>query len=390
MKAVFSYFVVLISAFSYMVLFDKNAGGIMTVFLIVVPLVSVALTLFSRKKVSFEVSASDEIMSKNRTYSVKVHASKSTFIPLPVISFAFSVTEHFRKPEYDIYRFSMSENRDTEIKIDVFPEVCGTGGMILKDVYITDYLGIFRFSMRVPDVIRRVCIMAEIHEINEYSELLRSIYNTLPDNDDDSETTEVFGRTALPGYGYRNYVPGDSLKKINWKLSSKKNELYVRVDESTGMTLPNIILDMNFFSSDRNRRSGIYSLGRIIEASLSVLDMCVKNGIECNFSYPRSGVMFTENVVSHEDVQRIATDMMQNLTEPCDVRMDSVADSKSSDVFIVCTAGVYPEIAEAADASEANGNIVKFIVPDELYSENMVPVTELWTLMDNWSVTRIV
>ena len=390
MKAIISYIAVLCSAVGYMILFDRNAGGIMSVFLVVVPLVSVFLTLFSRKRVHINVETSDDLLRKNKPCKVTVHASKSTFLPLPVISFSFRATEHFRKPDYDIFRFSMSENRDVSFDIDVLPEVCGNASLTVRKMYITDYLGIFRFKMNVPEVVKNVVIVPEIHEMSDCTEVLRSISDTLPDNDDDeTESAAVYGKAAFPGYGYRNYVPGDSLKKVNWKLSSKKGELFVRMDESSGMTLPNIILDLNTPGIDFEIRTGIYYLGLIIECSLSLLDMCVRNGIECRYVYPKSGEMAAEDVLSSEDVERISCEMMRTLT-PASVRTDLVSDpdSKSSAVNIICTLGVYEELAETAEASVLNGDYVKVVIPDSLRRDDAAPVPELWLLNENWSVTR--
>lgn len=373
-----------------MILFDRNAGGIMTVFLIVVPLISVFLTVYARKKMKFEIVVPEDLIKKNTMSNIIVKASKNTFLPLPVISFNFSATEHFRKPDYDIYRFSMSENREISININLFPEVCGNAEVKIRKMYITDYLGIFRFRIRLPELSGTVCILPEIREIDDYGEILRSIYNTLPDNDDDDETSAVFGKTAFPGYEYRNYVPGDSLKKINWKLSSKKGQLYVRIDESAGMTLPNIILDITPFDTDISRRSGIFQLEQITEGALSLLNICVRNGIECNFMYPRSGEMCVENVCSQNDVERISCEMLRYMNEPCAVSLEKEAGSKSSDVNIIYSLGISDELAETAETSVADGSSVKVIIPEQLYREETQLVSEVWLMRDDYSLFRLV
>lgn len=390
MKAVISYMAVLLSALGYMLLFDRNAGGIMTVFLVVVPVVSVFLTLFSRKKIRFEIAVSDELISKKQSCTLTVKAFKSTLIPVPVVSFELSVSEHFRKPEYDVYRFSMSENRSFSVESVLFPEVCGTAVITVRKICITDYLGIFRFRVPVPEVTHSVGIMAEIHEIEDYSELLRSIYNTLPDNDDEEETSVVYGKTSVPGYGYRNYVPGDPLKRINWKLSSKRNELYVRLDESSGMTLPNIILDLSSAAEYGDKREGLYYTGMITEAALSVLSMCVQNGIECRFTYPREGMMYTENVNTPEEAEKISAEIIGYLDKPCRVTLDQNSGSKSSDVNVICTLRVTDELAAEAEASEMSGNSVKMVIPAELYGMSLQNVSELWLLGSEWKLSAAV
>lgn len=390
MKAVFSYLIVLLSAFAYMILFDRNAGAIMTAFLVIVPLISVFLTVYSRKRVKLEIDAPSELLKKNSRFTVKVLASKDTFLPLPVISFELTATAHFRKPEYDMYRFSMSENREIALDIDLVPEVCGTAAVTVGKVRITDYLGIFKFKIRIPDITEEVCIMPEVYELNDYSDILRSISDTLPDNDDERETSVVFGKTTLPGYSYRSYVPGDSLKKINWKLSSKKNELFVRTDEAAGMTMPNIILDITSSESDRNRRSGIFRTEQITEGALSLLDMCVKNGIECNFVYPRSGVMVTESASSPSDVERISSEMIRNLTEPAAVSLQSDPDSKSTDVSIIFVSGIYSELENEAAVSVQNGNNVKLVIPEEQAKNSSTDLSDVWMLTENHTLTRCV
>ena len=392
MKAVFSYIIVLLSAAVYMVLFDRNAGGIMTVFLIVVPLVSVFLTLFSRKKVKLEIDSADDLVRKNRECTVKVRVTKNTILPLPVISFEFRATEHFRKPDFDVYRFSMSENRNLDFDITVFPEICGKASVRIGHPYITDYLGIFRFKMGIPPAEHEIDIIPEIHEITDCSEVLRSISDTLPDNDDDeTETSAVYGRAAFPGYGYRNYVPGDSLKKVNWKLSSKKNELYVRMDESAGITLPKVILDLSTPETESGKRPGIADTGRITEGALSILDMCVRNGIECTFICPGREEVISEDVVSREDVERIACEVIKHLDIGNRLPdLSSAPGSKSSDMNIVCTLGVYDRLAEEAGNSVLAGNHVKFVIPENLYKDDSIPVPELWLLDENWQLTRTV
>ena len=390
MKAVFSYIVVLFSAMTYAVLFDRNAGSIMTVFLIVVPVVSVFLTVYASRKMNFEFVTDENILKKNCRSTFSIHVSKDTFLPLPVISFELTVSEHFRRPEFDIYRFSMSENRDISIDIELVPEVCGNAVVSLGKYYITDYLGIFRFRIRTSEISENIIIMPEIREADDYGGIIHSIYATLPDNDDENSSVYVSGRTAVPGYEYRSYVPGDSLKKINWKLSSKRNELFVRKDESGGITLPNIILDITQFGEDRKKRSGLSVLEQITEGALSLLNECIKNGIECVFVYPRSGIMHTESVTSYDDIERISGEIFRYMDNPGNICLQHDETSKSSEVNIVYAAGVSEELAGKAEASVTGGNSVKVVIPEQVYGADTVPVTELWLQRDDFSLNRVI
>lgn len=389
MKAVFSYILVLFSAVSYAFLFDRNAGSIMTLFLIVVPAVSVFLTLFSLKKIHFELDVQEKLLKKKCRSRFSVHVVKDTFLPLPVLSFEAMVSEHFQKPEYDVYRFSMSENREMKIDIDIMPEVCGNALLKAGKFYITDYLGIFRFKIRIPEISESVIILPEIHETDRNSDILYSIYQTLPDNDDDENSSLIYGRAAVPGYEYRSYVPGDPLKKINWKLSSKRNQLYVRMDESGGISLPNIILDVKETDLNTGTRSELCVFEQFTEGSLSLVNECIKNRIECCYIYPRSGNMYTEQISSSEDIERVASEIFRYMNKPGEICFHNEKKLKSSEVNIVFTSGISEKLAGEAEVSVSEGNSVKVVVPEQVYSPDMLPVPELWLQREDFSVFRL-
>ena len=245
MKAVLSYFAVLTAAVGYMLLFDHSAGGMMTVFLIVVPVISIILTLIARKRIEFDVIVPGDVLKKKKKDRIIVTAKKNIFLPVPIVSFEVKTSERIAPLKYNVYRFSMSENRKISVDIDIVPEICGIAEVDVTRMYITDYLGIFRFKINNETINRKIYIIPDIYEIEDSGEVLRSIYSTLPDNDDDDDAQPVWGKASFPGFEYRAYMPGDSPKKINWKLSSKKQQLFVRIDESSGMTRPDIIIDIN-------------------------------------------------------------------------------------------------------------------------------------------------
>lgn len=388
MKAVLSYLVVLVSAAFYMFLFDREAGGIMTVFLIVVPLISVILTIATRKKIQFDILSPEETLKKKSTEKISVLIRKNTIFPVPIVSFSFRTSEHFMKPEYDVYRFSMSENRELKIDIPIYPEICGAAEVTVCDMTITDYLGIFRFRLKFPPVSRTLCILPDVTELEDGGEILRSIYSTLPDNDDDDAVSAVIGKSAFPGYEYREYVPGDSLKKINWKLSSKKNQLFVRMDEASGMTLPDIVLDTSEFKADGNRRYAMYLQELITESALSMLVLCIRHGIECTFSYMKDGIKEKYFISSIDDIDRAADRICRIPFTQEGVLIGNSENTKSTDVSVIYTLDITDELAASAEDSILNGNCVKFIIPEQLTGKE-IRMSDVWLLREDHTIYRI-
>ena len=77
--------------------------------------------------------------------------------------------------------------------------------------------------------------------------------------------TKRRGTDYNPDYEIREYIPGDELKSIHWKLSAKQEQLMVRERLATGREKINILLPL---SEERQLNDGlmeaVYALGRLL------------------------------------------------------------------------------------------------------------------------------
>ncbi len=73
------------------------------------------------------------------------------------------------------------------------------------------------------------------------------------------------GTDYNPDYEIREYIPGDELKTIHWKLSAKQGKLMVRERLATGRERINVLLPLG---DDREQNDGLmealYGLGRLL------------------------------------------------------------------------------------------------------------------------------
>ncbi len=390
MKSIISYFIVLISALSYMLLFDAQAGATMFIFLIVTPLVSVFFTLMTRKKITFSIETENKVLKKGENTKVFVVIKKDTFFPVPLITFLLKSSPRFKNPEYEQYRFSMSEKKSVSIDIDIVPQICGAAYVDIDKIYISDYLGIFRFKILNDTVVtKQLFIRPDIAQLEENSELFRSIYNTIPDNDDEASENSS-SKSGLPGYEYREYIPGDSPKRINWKLSMKKNKLYVRLDELSGISMPRIILDNSMYSGSDDLHTVMLMQERIVECSLGVIMTCLKHGVECTYSYVDNGVAKTEIVSSVEDVEAVAGKMSRLNFDSDTVNYTHSHKTKSTDINILFTLDITDKIASVADSAILNGDMFKIIVPENSVTKGNRCSADMWMIGDNFTITRVI
>lgn len=388
MKAVISYLMVLCFAVGYMLVFDVNAGLIMTVFIVVVPLISVIITLYSRKKIVLGIKTGDELIKKKKEHTVVIEAEKSTIIPIPIAGFKLVVSDRIAAPEYNEYRFSMAEKKNIDIPVKLSPRICGPAEIEIKDLYIMDYLGIFKFKLKVDRILKRkVYILPEIRDLGDGNEIIKSISNLISD-DDDENTETVIGKTAFPGYEYRKYFPGDPIKKINWKLSAKKKEYFIRMDESAGMTMPNIIIDPNSNDEFSDNIEKLKTEQNVVEGALAMLSLCVKHSVGCICIYFKNGMREEREISSYSDVEKLACDLAETEFGKKDLEIKHFGGIKSNDLDIIFSMNVTDDSLLIENAENSDDHI-EFVVPEILFEKCSISMNNLWMLKEDCSIARI-
>lgn len=90
------------------------------------------------------------------------------------------------------------------------------------------------------------------------------------------------GAEYNPDYEVREYIPGDELKSIHWKLSAKKDQLMVRERLASGREKVNVLLPLeaNRLQNDALLEA-LYSLGRLL----------LEKGYPMQLYWPRKGVL---------------------------------------------------------------------------------------------------
>lgn len=86
----------------------------------------------------------------------------------------------------------------------------------------------------------------------------------------------------------RNYVYGDSLKRIHWKASAKQQSLQTRKMTQNPRQEMNLYLDLSkLHAKDMDQ---VIIEDKMIEAELAIVKYCQKNGIPMNVFYEQDGL----------------------------------------------------------------------------------------------------
>ncbi len=318
------YICTLIIALVFMLYMDGNIGVMMLSFLILMPVSSVIMTLIVRRglKISLEVPDS---AGKQQPVSAIIRLEKTTILPLPFLRMNFYADAHFDalnpeaaplppKPDANQYPhgqyqrkykhwkklrrtqllpdtlplcLSMGTERSAAYRIRLNPRFCGNGTLSLTDIRLSDYFAMFRWKLPMEQQ-AQLLITPEIPEMKANSVMFRSVSSAVAAADEESEATPMHSASAMPGYEHREYIPGDSLKRINWKLSSKRRHLMVRQDEPIALARLSVVLDFRRDAREIPLENRLAAEEQLIETALGFLMLCARYGYPCSLYYPNA------------------------------------------------------------------------------------------------------
>lgn len=124
-------------------------------------------------------------------------------------------------------RCSVFGRHGGKIHLTAEAQNCGLNRMFIREIVFRDFLGIIEYRMKLRP---EECAAAVLPREAEYigPEIMPIL---LPSSDDSEESGDTVISGGVPGYEHREYAPGDSPKRINYKLSMKRHTLMVRKDE---------------------------------------------------------------------------------------------------------------------------------------------------------------
>ena len=306
MKSIFAALAVIFLLYIFTFYVDGEMGIILCSFIIFAPLISLGFAVYARKRISVSLSC-DGYVKKDSTVNVKVKVAKNGTFPLAIVELRPGVSEVF-EPVGKTYRITLIGEDEKEFIIPVMAKVGGNGEIRIDSVFSCGFLGFMKLKVRenLPDP-QSVGVIPELPQASTSSQLFRAIANIVvtSDNDEENDTAMIYSANTSPGYEHREYVLGDPMKRVNWKLSSKKGTLMIRLDEAVASVQPVIALDL-FRRSGQEISAAVVNEEMLIRSVFGLLSGLVRQGIACTFLYNNAaGETVWENVDNPELPQQL-------------------------------------------------------------------------------------
>lgn len=198
------------------------------------------------------------------------------FLVYPKMELYFYISDLFGEEDTvtkSVITLAPKENRQFDFSVR-FDHI-GTYSTGLKRIKIYDLLGLFTYMLKNPKEYQ-VNVAPKIFDVSNLQ-----ISNTTL-----TESQKMVIPTVIDGSDYagvREYVWGDPIKTIHWKLSARTETYMTKQFESYGVTGISIILD--FLSPAYEAETLMSMFDSVVETGLSIAEYAEDNGMEYEILY---------------------------------------------------------------------------------------------------------
>lgn len=227
-KSILAYLALIAVSILFMLYLDGPGGSYLLTVLLLAGALSAAVCVYTKRCVSASLGVSEDIVNKGDRVILTVSVKKRGFLPTAVLRADFFASEHFEACSPLSLRAVCVGKAGCALKAEFSARCFGKGRLGLTSLAVSDYLGLFGFRIPVTGTLLDVRVYPSIPEIRRKDGFARSLTDAAAFDDSEETAEAAFAVQGSPGYDHRPYEPGDSLKLINWKLSAKRDELYVR------------------------------------------------------------------------------------------------------------------------------------------------------------------
>lgn len=256
------YGVVLLAALALQIFYDGYLGQFLLVCTLALPLLSLALSLRGMLGVRLALipAASQMVQGQEGTWQISV--TTRSFLPVARVSMILTQENALTGAVYS-QRLSLSGLSQGMVRpLPMEGSHCGLLTGELRRVRALDALGLFAFPVPAPDPVHILVLPKPLPWEKKLPPLPQVSLQDHPTRG---------SSPSIEDYELREYRPGDPLRAIHWKLSSKHDSLVVREPAKSGQPQAAVTLDL-YGDGDRLDRV----LGRLWTVSHALLEqgMC--------------------------------------------------------------------------------------------------------------------
>ncbi len=248
--ALMSYLLAIVAVLIFALFCSGRVGWFLLMVVIGAPLLSLIWTLICSKFVAFEPVSNARILEKGTKAKLEIRFFNKSILPIPSIEVWLKNDNHvsIENDKFVLYSVFPGEK---SISTNIYTMFAGKTDIFIEKVIVSDFFGVFRFDINknrkkkndidkalVEKVIPNkttftIGIYPATNQLEEEKDWLLEAKSSAFDGEEPDTTVDdrsvTFG--GFPGFEHREYIPGDPIKRINYKLSARTGKYQVRLDE---------------------------------------------------------------------------------------------------------------------------------------------------------------
>ena len=202
------------------------------------PVISRIVTKQALSKLNFRVSFPAQSVTQGNGVTAVFEIENKSFFPLPGAVLEFKAENGFY-PNEEIQQIEFPLRRGKRTyEWHIEPKYAGMISITGSKITVRDYLGIFLFYPECPFE-ASVCILPKRNEI-----AADTVEKLFADGEENESDTLDYTEDVTQVKDFRQYIPGDRMQKVNWKISAKHDELYVREYELENTRSVNLVTEL--------------------------------------------------------------------------------------------------------------------------------------------------
>lgn len=208
---------------AFYILYLWDFAFVLMIIMIALPIIMFVTTYMTKRMMKIDFAVKDKLVPKNQSFPVQLCITNRSIFP---IGKAEAHIEYYNVFNNQITNFELhlpiQPMNSQRVTFQLTSRFCGIIKIRTSYISLYDPLRLFRFKTG-KNIHTEIAVIPEGHEIGgtvNYTDRINEESNTFSEYRPGDDPSEVFD--------LREYVPGDKINRIHWKLSSKKDEFIVK------------------------------------------------------------------------------------------------------------------------------------------------------------------
>ncbi|MDR1541766.1 MAG: DUF58 domain-containing protein [Clostridiales bacterium] len=291
-------FYAFLAAISFVLVYFDNTrtAYAMLYSVLLLPVASILMAVLSLWALQVTDSVDKELILKGEETKYRINIKNMSFLYNPGVTLTFPKSRLGLSSTARATTFSISSHEERELSFILSCKYRGVYDIGLESVQTKDFLGLFSLKKRWKGK-RQLVVYPRVIELDNLPlslNLMNKSYSRYAMREEDySAISDV-----------RPYEPNDSMKRIHWKLSAKRNFLIVKNFETSALNSTAIFIDSG--KMEGTPPDIVAAEDKLIEIAVAAGYWCLKKQIPVDMHYSVRRFVSAANIMDFDKIYSLA------------------------------------------------------------------------------------